>query len=119
MRSSFTERITLMLLLGLLLPPEVTCMPLADISSEELVVEGLSSIESGDALLLPPPLLVLLLALPLLCGGVGVALLLEGVRLSALSAAAISVLIGGDVLTGAGGVIMLLAVDDADMLHDE
>lgn len=53
-----------------------------------VVVDGRSSIESGDARLLPPPLLVpqLLLALPLLCGGVGVArvgVVLLGVRLPA------------------------------------
>lgn len=59
-------------------------MPFAGIC--DVVVDGLSSSESGEARLLPPPLLVpqLLLAVPLLWGGVGVvgAANADGVRRS-------------------------------------
>ena len=47
------------------------------------------------------------------------ALLLNGVRRSLLSAAAISVFTGGEVLTGAGGVIKVEVVVEAAKLHDE
>lgn len=87
MRSSFTERMTLKLLTPhselavfcIQSPPALLCIPFVDICVPPVVVvvvvDGRSSIESGEARLLPPPLLVpqLLLALPLLCGGVGVA----------------------------------------------
>lgn len=79
MRSSFTERMTLKLLTPHSAPVAL-CIPFVDICVPPVVVvvvvvDGRSSIESGEARLLPPPLLVpqLLLALPLLCGGVGVA----------------------------------------------